>query len=177
MLAILLADLSTEQSSLVEQLYDDLNDYMYKVAFGYLHNEHDSHDAVMEAFIRIVRNINKLEGRPYHEARAYCIKTIKTVSSDFYRNNERRSQLFAFYEERQLTEDAKVFEKYELDDLKDAISHLSEKAQSEISDYFFTGIPIKDIAKDNNIANVTVYKHLEKSLKLLREYLEKGEDD
>lgn len=177
MLAILLADLSTEQSSLVEQLYDDLSDYMYRVAFGYLHNDHDSHDAVMEAFIRIVRNINKLEGRPYPEARAYCIKTIKSVANDFYRNNERRSQLFEHYEEPHLSQMAKVFENHEVADLKEAISKLSERAQSEISDHFFYGVPVKDIAKDNNLANVTVYKHLEKSLTELREYLEKGEDD
>ena len=55
MLSLYLSMVETdEQRTLVEQLFFDYEQIMFRTAFAVLHNEHDSEDAVHEAFIRII---------------------------------------------------------------------------------------------------------------------------
>ena len=49
-----------EEKSLVEALYIKYEQDMYNVAFSILHNNYDAEDAVQEAFLRVIENLDKI---------------------------------------------------------------------------------------------------------------------
>lgn len=47
-----------EERDLVTRLYYTYERMMYKIALGILKNPHDAEDAVSEAFIRLIKNLD-----------------------------------------------------------------------------------------------------------------------
>lgn len=50
---------SEEEKQLIEELYNNNKQVMYNIAFKNLHNSSDAEDAVHEAFLRAIKNIEK----------------------------------------------------------------------------------------------------------------------
>ena len=61
MLSIYLSMVETdEERDLVTRIYTHFERMMYKIALGILKNPQDAEDAVSEAFIRIIKNLDKI---------------------------------------------------------------------------------------------------------------------
>ena len=51
---------SPEEKDKVRALYEKYHDLMMSVAFKIFRNEHDAQDAVHQAFITLINNLNKI---------------------------------------------------------------------------------------------------------------------
>ena len=87
-----LESLRQGESSALDWLYELTSKPLYHVCFTYLHDPHDSADALSETYLSIVKNISKYRGESgynwiYTMAKNICLNMLrekkKTVSVDF----------------------------------------------------------------------------------------------
>ena len=74
----------------IEELYLRYAKRMYAIAYKILHDPHDSEDAVMEAFRRIVKNQKKFNNLKSTDADALATVYIKNAAIDVYNLNKKR---------------------------------------------------------------------------------------
>lgn len=72
---------SNEERSLVEYLYKEYRQLMYKTAYSILHNSELTEDAVHEAFLMVIDNLQKFRKYSCKENVAYLVITVKRNSS------------------------------------------------------------------------------------------------
>ena len=80
------------ESSALEPLYEETSKPLYSLCYTYMHNQHDSEEALSEAYLAVVRNIEKFRGKDgfnwlYTITKNICLnilrKKTRTVSTDF----------------------------------------------------------------------------------------------
>jgi len=71
-------------------LYHIYEQPMYRIAFAILHNQDLAEDAVSDAFMRIMRKLNKFDDCSSPKTKAYIVKVIKSTSINIYRRNKRK---------------------------------------------------------------------------------------
>lgn len=81
MLQIYLAAVnSAEDKSLIEFLYTEYKQIMYKTAVSILHNNEDAEDAVHEAFLRVIKNISKFRKYSCNENVSYLVIIVRGIA-------------------------------------------------------------------------------------------------
>lgn len=75
---------SEEEKQLIEELYNNNKQVMYNIAFKNLHNSSDAEDAVHEAFLRAIKNIEKISHIPSNKQQAYLNVIVRNVSFDMF---------------------------------------------------------------------------------------------
>lgn len=85
------ADGSDQQ--LVSGLYSDYEQMMYRVAFNILRSRADAEDAVQEAFIRVMGNLEKIRAVPCNERRFYLVIIVRNVSITMLNRRNRRTEV------------------------------------------------------------------------------------
>lgn len=89
MLSIYLSLVDTPQKkTLVEEIYYKYKSLMYTVSFSYLHNVEDAEDAVHEAFVRIIKNITKIEDADCTKTKAFVVTVVKNISIDILKKKK-----------------------------------------------------------------------------------------
>lgn len=68
-----------EQRTLVEQIYSDCEQIMYRTAYSILHNKQDAEDAVHDAFLRIVSDIDRIASVDPGKRRNYAVIVAKIL--------------------------------------------------------------------------------------------------
>ncbi len=90
MLSMYLSMVETEeQRGMVERLYIDQKQTMYHTAFAILKNKQDAEDAVHEAFLRIITNIDKLSDIGSEKIKSFVIIVVKNIAIDIYRKRQK----------------------------------------------------------------------------------------
>lgn len=82
----------------LEQIYHRYRDLMYYVAYRILHNEHDAEDAVHEAFLTIMKNLQQISSVRSRKTKGYVVTITENKAIDLYRRQRR-------HPEQALTED------------------------------------------------------------------------
>lgn len=83
MLSIYLSMVETEEEKdLVIDLYNTYKQLLFNVSMSILHNTADAEDAVHEAFIRIIKNISKIENVNSSQTKAFCVVIARNLSID-----------------------------------------------------------------------------------------------
>lgn len=72
-----------------EQLYTKYKDLMHYTAYKILRNDRDAEDAVHDAFLAIVRNIEKISAVERPKTRAYVVTIVENKAIDLYRRKQR----------------------------------------------------------------------------------------
>ena len=72
-----------------EQLYTKYKDLMHYTAYKILRNDRDAEDAVHDAFLAIVRNIEKISAVERPKTRAYVVTIVENKAIDLYRKKQR----------------------------------------------------------------------------------------
>ena len=143
-----LSGLRQGDSSALDGLYEVSAKPLYNICYTYLHDPHDSADALSETYLAIVKNISKYRGESgynwiYTIAKNICLNMLrekkKTVSVDF--NDEETVNVLHLE-----SEDApKVFDESGI--VAIARSVLSEKEFRVVILHAVNGIKFKEIAK------------------------------
>ncbi len=71
---------SAEDRSLIEFLYTEYKQVMYKTAVSILHNNEDAEDAVHEAFLRVIKNISKFRKYSCNENVSYLVIIVRGIA-------------------------------------------------------------------------------------------------
>lgn len=71
---------SAEDKSLIEFLYTEYKQIMYKTAVSILHNDGDAEDAVHEAFLRAIKNISKFRKYSCNENVSYLVIIVRGIA-------------------------------------------------------------------------------------------------
>lgn len=94
MLQIYLATVdSAEDKSLIEFLYTEYKQIMYKTAVSILHNNEDAEDAVHEAFLRIIKNISKFRKYSCNENVSYLVIIVRGIALNMLAAKNKKTEL------------------------------------------------------------------------------------
>lgn len=125
MLAIIDAIEDDSDRELLTEWYQEFYRIMRKKSYDIIGDYHLANDMVNEAFIKIIRNIEKIKQLNCSERAFYFVSTIRSVSIDYLRKKNIESKYVNQY---------KVEEDYELDNMT-AESLISDKTY-ETKDFY-----------------------------------------
>lgn len=108
MLSFCLSLIKTEQEKLlIEELYNKNKQTMYNIAYSNLHNRDDAEDAVQEAILRAINQIDKISRISPDKQCTYLNVIVRNISFDMF--NRKVNHL-------SLEEDAEIYDQTVLED-------------------------------------------------------------
>lgn len=151
-----------------ERVYNKYRYLMLHVANKILQNHHDAEDAVHQAFIAVIENLEKIIEVDSPKTRSYLVIITERKAIDLMRYNNRRQTL-------ELNEDiAGVEIPFEMDNpVATAIAKLPAHYREVLLLRFNNGFTTREIASILSISNSGVRKMIVRAKKALQELLEK----
>ena len=151
----------------IEKIYREYYDTVFKYLFCLTHDKELSEDLVQETFVRMIKNIDKFEGKS--KLSSWLCEIAKNLWIDYLRKNKRKVELNENeelniqseqnieneYIERE--DENKVFEKIKaLDEISQKVMYLRIKGEMSFKE-------IGDVlGKSENWARVTFYRAKQK---------------
>ena len=78
---------------IIEKLYNDNKQLMYKIAFSVLQNPEQAEDAVHSAFIRFMNEPSRIFGYSINENKKYLFIMVKGIALDMLERNSKAVEL------------------------------------------------------------------------------------
>lgn len=172
MLPVWILLLNDDDRNKLARLYNDYAAQMKAIAGAILKTREDIEDAVGDAFLKIADNMYKLENRTLDEVHAFCVVVTKNAAKDIRRKNTKHNKVFTELNEEITPAPIDIFEQYELLEIRQYLLKLPEELQEAVWMYHMMDIAVKQIARIQNVAEVTVYKRLKRGRARLFEMLE-----
>ncbi len=153
-----------EDKKKVEALYHKYDRLMYYTAGKILKRHEDIEDAVMEAWIRIIRNLDKITEISCPKTKSFMVIIVERTSIDIYNGNLKHGESevpISDYDQSPffITSDQRINDSEVYEDLR--------KLPKEFSDvlimYYMQEIEIKDISKALGVSEAAVYKRLQRA--------------
>lgn len=157
----------------IEQLFKAHYREMFGMAMLLLHDEAESKDAVSEVFAMLLGR-NDVDLRA-NTARAYLLRSVRNHCLNLMRNRTLQQRILRLYQLDMAT-DIMPWEsrQAEIDELRQVIAtHLSGEERHILTQRFQLQMKYREIADEENVSEVAVYKRLAKALAILREYYRK----
>lgn len=181
MLSLYLAMVDTDEDrSFVEMLYTKYQRDMYGVALGIFHNKSDAEDAVHEAFLRIIENLDKIRLISADKLRYYLVIISRNTSLNILkkRNNKNepvRNDLGTI-EDPERIEDI-IDAKLGVEKIKEYIHRLNETDFEVIYLWLILELSSAEISSILNISLGAARQRLHKAKKNLRAIIESENND
>lgn len=169
MLSFYLSLLETEeQKSFVEQLYTRYEQYMYKSAFGILHNRHDAEDAVHNAFMRIVKNIDNVMHIERSKIKSFIVIIIRNCAITIYRKKKKDS-LYDIDDENMpdvadtIDMEQDVLNRIEREKIRSVLNGMKEDQKHILIMRYYLDMSIENIASSLDITYDAARKRLDRA--------------
>lgn len=158
-----------------EQIIDKYADMVYRLALTEVKNKTDADDIFQEVFLRLVRNLDKLESEEH--IKAWLIRVTINCSKSHFTSFWNRN-VDGIPEEMQVSAESE-----ELDAIMNgehpvigAVHKLPEKYRVVVHLFYFEDFSVQEIAKILKKSESTIKSQLHRARKILKELLE-GEVD
>lgn len=158
-------------------LYAAYKDLMLNRAFDILKDYGLAEDAVHNAFLKIIKNIDKIDKVDDLRTQGFCVVVVDNIAKTMY-NKEHKVKFIELTDMESDTNVAEIIED------KNAIEYLMKRINDlpDIYRYvfflkYFNDLSDKDIAETLNLNISTVRKRLLRGKKLLKNLLKRGEDN
>lgn len=180
MLSLYLSMVDTdEQKSFVENVYLKYEQDMYKVALGILHNKQDAEDAVHDAFIQIVRNVDKIIQVDRPKLRGFLVIIIRNCSINIYRKRKKDAHFDIDDEDQPEVADdfdleQSITTKQEQEKVRDALNKMNDEQRNILLMRYFYDMTLDSIASELNISYEAVRKRLDRAKSTLSRVLTGG---
>lgn len=167
-----------EESILAEKLYNKYSKFMFKVAYTILGNNILTEDAVQQAFIKIIKNLSKIDEVEEKKTRNFIGIITKNVAIDIY-NKVKKEPIVL---DADYTEDPKydisciIINRETIDRLKIHIKELKPIYQIPLLLHTEQGLSINDIAEILDIKPKAVQKRIERARAQLIKALDKEDN-
>lgn len=169
-----------EERTAIEKLYIKTNKVLYGYAYDILKDKGLAEDAVHEAFIRLEKNLDKIDDPDSRRTFNYLITIVENISKTMYikRSREFASALEDYSENKEDDFESadEVFikqEEYAL--LHEAIDHLDEKYRKVMTLLYFYGMKEKEIAEELGLSISNVGVRIHRAKIKIKEYIERKE--
>ena len=157
-----------EERDLFERVFLKYRYFMLYVANKILQNHHDAEDAVHEAFIAVIKNLEKFSDVESPKTRSLIVLIVERKAIDILRKKQRENLL-------EINEDILGIEMTAPGDhgLADAISRLPAHYREVLLMRYDNGLTTREIAKLLDITESGVRKMLGRAKRELRSELQK----
>ena len=146
--------------------------YVFAVAKTYLSNEDDMRDAIQETFIRVYKNLGRLQSPESYFS--WIGKIAENCSKDIIAKNGNKAS-YLEEEESFLFLNNEEIEKRDISiDLKKVLEQLPEEQCQLLTYVYYDGFKIKEIAKMQGKPATTVYSQFNAAKKKLKDLLKLG---
>ena len=163
-------------NSKLEIIYLKHSGVMYNRAYAILNNRNDAEDAVSEAFLRLLKNIKKVDDPESIKTRNYAVIAAESCAIDIYRKKKRLSEV-----ELDDDSDYQMSGKFETNEctcdneLTEQIMRLSPRYRNILLLKYVYGADYQEIAQLMNITEGNARKLLQRAKEKLEKYCrEKG---
>lgn len=164
-----------EEKSKFEQLYLEYWDFMFYVANQILHNQSDSEDVVHEAFLRVIKIIDKIEEAKCPKTKNLVVIITERIAIDRYRR-QKKLQFISLDEEGIDLFSTKDTENMEIhSSLALAMASLPEKYRAVLMLRYDNGFSEAEVAQILSMSMANVHKTVQRAKKKLEEILEEQE--
>ncbi len=182
MIIIFLDAITDEQKELINKIFSKMNVKLYNISFKILNNKFDAEDAVIQTFLNISDNIEKISNLPCPQIEPYCVVILKNESIniirksrkvefeeniDYLYQNLHHDEVYNLEEEFMKTADKEI--------LLSCINRLSDDEKNLIYLRFLNELSFKQISKLLDITEEAAKKRGQRILKKLRAYYEEGD--
>lgn len=170
--------IDTEEDKIkFEDIFNNYKKTMYYVANSILKDEHYSQDAVQDSFLKIIKNIDKIEDVKCNKTKGLIVTIVKNSSIDIYRKLQKeKSKVQKLEQEIQGFEN----EAYDIDTLSSeveiAILKLPEKYKQVFLLKYYHELHDNEIAEILDISPSTVRTRIKRGkekLKIILDEMEK----
>lgn len=156
-----------------EELIDRYADMVYRLALTEVNNKTDAEDIFQEVFIRLLKNLHKLDSEEH--AKAWLIRVTINCARKHFASYWNRNVDF-------ITEDTDMGkESEELETLLEgegpvleAVRRLPEKYRIVVHLFYFEDFSVSEVSKILKTTENTIKTQLHRARKLLKEMLEGG---
>lgn len=124
----------------LERLYLEYRSVMFCAANEILHNEHETEDAVQQAFMKIAENLDKVPDELSSKTKAFVVTIAENTAIDRYRKLKRHGDC-------ELCEEACGIEANSADELVSCILKLPARYRQFILLRYYHGYSTREIAK------------------------------
>ncbi len=159
---------SVEDKTKFEQIYEKYRRMMFYVANKILQNEHDAEDAVHQAFISIIENLEKIPGAESPKTKGFCIIVVE------------RKALMMLRERRRFADDYDVemagieVTLSDESELSHAMAQLPARYREALLLRFHMGYSTKEVAGILEISHSNTLKLIWRAKQALQKLLEGG---
>ncbi|MCR4605942.1 MAG: sigma-70 family RNA polymerase sigma factor [Eubacterium sp.] len=159
-----------EEKRKTEALFNKYERLSYYVAGKILTNQQDIEDAVMDAWIKIIKNINKISEISCHETRSFVVIIVEGAAINIYNRNkkynlrelplEKYDQSPFFSTKETSFEDVEVYE---------MLRSIGKEFSDVLILFYMKGMSVKEISDILDISEVAVRKRLQRGREQLTE--------
>ncbi len=177
MLSFLLSAVETEEEkNLVEFIYNEYRQLMFKTAVSILHNSELAEDAVHDAFLRVIKNLNKFRSYSCNENVSYLVIIVRGIALNMLKHSSKTEELD---ENTPSSEDVEAEAEIRLsyENVLENVRKLSPALKNVATLYYAHRLTEKEISEmlDMNINTVRV--SLMRARKILREMNKENEHE
>ena len=170
--------IETEEDKIkFEDIFNSYKKTMYYVANSILKDEHYSHDAVQNSFLKIIKNIDKIEDVKSNKTKGFIVTIVKNSSIDMYRKLQKEKSKVKELENEILGFENEV---YDTDILPNKVEVAILKLPERYKQVFFLkyshGLHDNKIAEILDISTSTVRTRIKRGkekLKIILDEMEK----
>lgn len=155
------------EKELIAQLYNAYKQFMYNISMSLLGKKEDAEDAVQDSFVRIIKNLDKIQNPYSRKTKSYITVITKNICFDKLKKQQNMQKIY---------QDGKVYEddsaqQAEIDITYEKIiknmKQLSPQLKNIAFLYYVQQLPTKDIAEMLDIEPNTVHVYLSRIRKSL----------
>ncbi len=169
---------TNEETMFAEKIYNKYSKFMFKVAYTILKDNAFAEDAVQQAFIKIINNLDKIDENEKNKTRNFIGIITKNTAIDIYNNNKNKTIVL----DNNYTVDPKydiariIIDKETIDRLKIHIKALKPIYQIPLLLHIEQGLSVNEIAEILDIKPKAVQKRIERARAQLIKALDKEDN-
>jgi len=92
-LILIIFTLSSDDEELLMALFDNIGPAMYSTAYKVLENPADAEEAMQEAFLRMMKNVERIKNLPCPKRAPYCVVVVRNVSKNMQRSQRQHADI------------------------------------------------------------------------------------
>ena len=162
----------------IERLYNEYEQELFSAAYPILKNNSDSEDAVHEAFLSAIKNIDKLRTFSCHELRLYMIVIVRNAAKRIYNKRKKLNEcdIDEFYDiESEMNVEEQTLSNITLWEIKSAMSELSDYEYELLYLHLVKEYKPRDIAELMGISGDNARQRIHRArMKLIAVLRERG---
>lgn len=164
---------SEEDKRKFERLYLDYRKTMYYAAYEILRNVHSAEDAVHQAFLRVVDNLDKIDESNCHKTRGFLVVITEHIAIDIYRKRKREDMLS--YDEFEIYISDNTTQNYDdADEMLQILKKLPINYSTILVLKYSQGYTDSEISQLLDITEDNVRQRIVRAKKKLSQLLQKG---